>query len=123
MATTGLLHDLQTQKLVLPTIKAGGVVTGKVIKRGDFGALVDCGEGTFTGLILAKEVKDLERNNYDLGIGMDLEAEVLGGDVLTDEGYWVISISRLKQKDILKKIMEQKEKDEIITVIPTEANL
>ncbi len=85
MATTGLLHDLQTQKLVLPTIKAGGVVTGKVIKRGDFGALVDCGEGTFTGLILAKEVKDLERNNYDLGIGMDLEAEVLGGDVLTDE--------------------------------------
>lgn len=74
-------------------------------------------------MILAKEVKDLERNNYDLSIGQDLEAELLGGDVMTDEGYWVISISRLKQKDILKKIMEQKENDEIITVVPTEANL
>ncbi len=123
MATTGLLQDLHAKKIVLPTIKAGAIVTGKVLKKGDFGALVDCGEGAFTGLILAKEVKDLERNNYDLSLGSDLEAEILGWDVMTDEGYRVISISRLKQKDILKKIMEQKERDEIITVVPTEANL
>jgi len=85
--------------------------------------LVDCAEGSFTGLILAKEVKNLERKDYDLSIGQPLEAEVLGGDVVTDEGYYVISISRLLQQDAWKKVMGQKERDEIITVVPTEANL
>jgi len=52
-----------------------------------------------------------------------LEAEVLGTDVVTDEGYYVISISRLLQQDAWKKVMAQKERDEVITVVPTEANL
>ena len=52
-----------------------------------------------------------------------MEAEVLGTDVVTDEGYYVISISRLLQQDAWKKVMAQKERDEVITVIPTEANL
>jgi ribosomal protein S1 len=48
---------------------------------------------------------------------------LIGGDVMTDEGYYVISVSRLKQRDVWKQIMVQKERDEILTVIPTEANL
>lgn len=48
---------------------------------------------------------------------------MLGTDVVTDEGYYVISISRLLQQDAWKKVMAQKERDEVITVIPTEANL
>lgn len=52
-----------------------------------------------------------------------MEAEVLGTDVVTDEGYYVISISRLLQQDAWKKVMAQKERDEVITVVPTEANL
>lgn len=107
----------------MPFIRAWQVVTWRVIKRGDYGILVDCSEGAFTGLILAKEVKNLERTGENLSIGAELEAEMLGPDVLSDEGYYVISISKLKQKDILQRILEQKERDEAFVVIPTEANL
>lgn len=69
----------------LPNMKAGQKVKGQVIKRGDYGVLVDCVDGAFTGLILAKEVKNLERRGYDLNIGSPLEAEVLGTDVVTDQ--------------------------------------
>jgi ribosomal protein S1 len=42
---------------------------------------------------------------------------------MSDEGYYIISISKLKQKDVLKNLMASKEADEVMTVIPTEANL
>jgi ribosomal protein S1 len=74
-------------------------------------------------MILAKEVKNLERNGENLSVGAELEAEMLGPDVISDEGYYVISISKLKQKDILKMVIDQKERDEAFVVIPTEANL
>lgn len=48
---------------------------------------------------------------------------MLGSDIVTDEGYYVISVSKLKQRDVWKQIISQKEKDEVITVVPTEANL
>lgn len=68
-------------------------------------------------------MKNLERSGEDLSIGVELEAEMLGVDVVSDEGYYVISIAKLKQKDVLQKIIQQKENDEVFTVIPTEANL
>ena len=123
MAKANLLQDIQSGKIEIPRIQAGSTVTGTIIKRWDYGVLVNCFGGAFTGLILAKEVKWLERNNYDLTVGQEVEAELLGGEVMTDEGYYVISVSRLKQRDIWKQIMEQKERDEVLTVIPTEANL
>jgi hypothetical protein len=42
---------------------------------------------------------------------------------MSDEGYYVISISKLKQKDVLEALLKSKESDEVMTVIPTEANL
>ena len=120
---TNLLQELQNGSIMLPRVRTWAVVQGKVIKRGDYGVLVDCHEGAFTWLILAKEVKNLERGEYNLIAWEELEAELLGGDVQTDEGYYVISISKLKQKDVWKKIMAQKERDEIFSVVPTEANL
>lgn len=107
----------------LPLIKAGHITAGKVMKRWDYGVLVDCSEGAFTGLILSKEVKNLERSWLDLTVGSELEAEILWTDVVTDEWYYVISISKLKQQDAWKKIVSQQEKDEVFPVIPTEANL
>lgn len=118
-----LLEQLESGAITIPNIKEGTVVSGEVIKRGDYGVLVDCENGSFTGMILAKEVKNLERNDYDLGVGQGLEAEILGGDIMSDEGYYIISISKLKQKDVLKNLMASKEADEVMTVIPTEANL
>lgn len=123
MVRAWFIADLQSGQLTLPAIKWGKTIKGVVAKRGDYGILVDCAEGAFTGLLLAKEVKDLERNDYALGIGQELEAEILGTDILTDEGYYVISISKLLQQDVWKRVMAQKEKDEVFTVVPTEANL
>ncbi len=114
---------MSTTTFDMPVIKAGLLVSWKVIKRGDYGVLVDCNDGAFTGIILAKEVKNLERSGEDFGFWSELEAEMLGPDVVSDEWYYVISISKLKQKDILKMILEQKERDETFSVIPTEANL
>ncbi len=122
-AKKNLLSMIQSGDVVIPNIKWGTVITGSVIKRGDYGVLVDCGEGSFTWMILAKEVKDLERNGYDLWVWQELEAEILGWDIMSDEGYYVISISKLKQKDILRDLLAKKDSDEIMTVIPTEANL
>lgn len=123
MATKTLLQQLESGDITIPNIKEGTVVQWEVIKRGDYGVLVDCENGSFTGMILAKEVKNLERNEYDLWVWQHLEAEILGGDIMSDEGYYIISISKLKQKDVLKNLMASKEADEVMTVIPTEANL
>lgn len=124
MATTkDFAAQLSSGDISLPLIRGGATIQWQVIKKWDYWVLVNCGEGSFTGLILSKEVKNLERSGEDLGVWAELEAEVLWTDVVTDEGYYVISISKLKQQDVWNKIVNQQEKDEIISVIPTEANL
>ncbi len=123
MATIDFAGQLQDWSISLPLIRAWARIWWKVIKRGDYGVLVSCDAWAFTWLILSKEVKNLERSWESLAIGTELEAELLGNDVVTDEGYYVISISQLKQQAIRDKIINQQEKDEILTVIPTEANL
>ncbi len=107
----------------VPAIRTGLKVQGIVIKKVDAGVLVDCAGGVFTGIILSKEVKDLERNGYDLSIGKELEAEIMDTDTRSDEWYFIISIAKLIQYDVWKNISAKFKEDDIITVIPTEANL
>lgn len=107
----------------IPLIKSGAKVQGTVLKEIEQGVLVSCAGGAFTGIILSKEVKDLKRNNYDLTIGKELEAEILNTDIRSDEGYFVISISKLIQYDVWKNITAKFKEDDVITVVPTEANL
>jgi small subunit ribosomal protein S1 len=107
----------------LPAIRTGVKVQGVVIKKIDAWVLVDCAGGVFTGIILSKEVKDLERNGYDLSIGKELEAEIMDTDTRSDEWYFIISIAKLIQYDVWKNIAAKSKDDDIITVVPTEANL
>ncbi len=107
----------------IPVIKSGAKIGGTVLKEIEQGVLVSCAGGAFTGIILSKEVKDLRRNNYDLSVGKDLEAEIMNTDIRSDEGYFVISISKLIQYDVWKNITAKFKEDDIITVVPTEANL
>ncbi len=123
MTSSDLALKLSSGEIKLPLIRAGEKILWKVIKRGDYWVLVNCEGWSFTWLILSKEVKNLERSWEDLKIWAQLEAEVLWTDVVTDEGYYVISISQLKQQAVWDTIINQQEKDEILTVIPTEANL
>jgi hypothetical protein len=52
-----------------------------------------------------------------------LEAEIMDTDTKSDEGYFIISIAKLIQYDVWKNIAAKSKEDDIITVIPTEANL
>lgn len=114
---------LQSNELSIPRIKQGNKIKWIVLKKTEKGLLVNCWEWAFTWLILPKEVKDLEKKSFDLSVGVELEAELLDPDLMDEEGYYLISISKLLQYDIWKGIMNKYNLNEVITVVPTEANL
>ncbi len=116
-------HVVAAPQFSVPSIRTGQKVQGVVLKKIDAWVLVNCAGGIFTGIILSKEVKDLERNGYDLSFGKELEAEIMDTDTRSDEGYFIISIAKLIQYDVWKNISAKFKEDDIITVIPTEANL
>jgi ribosomal protein S1 len=72
---------------------------------------------------LSKEVKELERSTYDLSPGREIELEVVNTNVRHEDGYYIVSVTKLLQYDVRKSILAKFEKDEIIKVVPTEANL
>ena len=114
---------LREHELTIPTIKGGQKITGTIIKKTENWTIVSCENGSFTGIIIAKESKDLEKSGVILEAGTVLEAEILSTDVMHEEWYYIISITKLLQQDVRKSIRWKIETDEIITVVPTEANL
>ncbi len=123
MTTKNLIDQIKSWEIKIPVIKEWVKIKGKILKRVETWILVDCEKGSFTGLILPKEVKELERKWEDLTPGVEIEAEVLNPDLMEDEWYFIISISKLLQYDYWNQIVEKIKKDEVITVVPTEANL
>ncbi|MCX6823067.1 MAG: S1 RNA-binding domain-containing protein [candidate division SR1 bacterium] len=113
----------KTSQYTIPVIKEGQKVKGIVLKRIENGVLVDCADGAFTGVILSKEVKELERSGYDLEPGREIELEIVNTNIRHEDGHYIVSITKLLQYDIWKSIIKKFEADEIITVCPTEANL
>ncbi len=107
----------------VPVIKEGVKVKGIVLKEIDNGVLVDCENGAFTGVLLSKEVKELKRSKVDLAPGTELEVEIINPSIRHEDGYYIVSVTRLLQYDVWKSIISEFEKDTIITVVPTEANL
>ncbi|MFA5748231.1 MAG: S1 RNA-binding domain-containing protein [Candidatus Absconditabacterales bacterium] len=107
----------------IPVIKEGRKIKGIVLKKIENGVLVECENSAFTGVILSKEVKELERSGYDLLPGREIELEIVNPNVRHEDGYYIVSITKLLQYDIRKSIIKKFEDDEIITVCPTEANL
>ncbi len=117
------LTKVKSEEVKVPLIKEWEKVKWTVIKRTERWVLVSCEEWTFTGIILPKEAKNLERNWTDLSEWVELQAEVVNLSTMDDEGYYVISISKLIQYDLWKSILSKTKSDETITVVPTEANL
>ncbi|NOZ45003.1 MAG: hypothetical protein GXP45_07875 [bacterium] len=58
--------QLMNGEIAVPVLKEGKKVKGVVLKKIDNGILIDCANNAFTGVILSKEVKELERSDYDL---------------------------------------------------------
>lgn len=118
------LQDLLAEHgKTIPVIKTGIKVSGVIVKKIDTGVIMSCENGAFTGIIMTKEVRDLERSGVSFENGVQLQAEILSTDILHEEGYYVVSVTKLLQQDVWKSIKAKIESDEILTVIPTEANL
>ena len=110
--------------LKVPVIRKWEKVSCRVIKHLNKGVVVSCEDGAYLGIILSKEQKSLERNWTDLSIGAKLEAELLDPNLLVDdEGYYIVSVTRLLQYTVWDEYIEKSKNDEIITIVPTEANL
>jgi Ribosomal protein S1 len=77
----------------------------------------------FTGVILPREVKDLERNNFQLLPGRDVEVEIVDTSLVSDDGQMVVSITKLLQQDVWADLLKKSHSDQVMTVVPTEANL
>lgn len=107
----------------VPLIKEGQKVKGIVLKKISNWVLVDCADAAFTWIILSKEVKELEKSGYDLAPGREIELEIVNPNIRHEDWYYIVSITKLLQYDVWKAILRKFEDDEIITVIPTEANL
>lgn len=117
------IEKVNSWEIYVPKIAAGEKVKGRVLKQTDRGVIVDCENWAFTWIILPKEVKELERNWVDLSVGVSLEAELIDPNIMDEEWYYVISISKLLQYDKWQELVEAYKNDKIITVVPTEANL
>lgn len=123
MDSKKFLEAIKAWEISLPIIKEGHKVQGKILKKIENGVLVDCNDGSFTGVILSKEVKELTRSGFDLTIDREFELEIINTAVRHEDGYYIVSVTKLLQYDVWKSILDKFEKDEVITVVPTEANL
>lgn len=123
MDLNSFLEKIQSNEITVPKIKEGNKVKWVVVKKTEKGFLISCENDTFTGLILPKEAKNLERNGTDLSDWVELEAEIINLDTIDEEGYYIVSISKLIQYDIWKWILSKIRTDQTMTVIPSEANL
>ncbi len=116
-------QQIQSWEINIPVIKEGNKVKWKILKQIENGVLIDCDNNAFTWIILSKEVKELERSKYDLAPGREIELEVVNTNIRHEDGYYIVSVTKLLQYDVRNSILEKFEKDEIIKVVPTEANL
>jgi len=114
---------LKNWEVKIPLIKEWNKIKWSILKEIENGVLVDCADGAFTWIILSKEVKELKRSHYDLVPGREIELEIVNPAIRHEDGYYIVSVTKLLQYDVWKSILDKFEKDEIITVVPTEANL
>ena len=114
---------VKASQYTVPTIKEGQKVKGTILKEIENGVLVNCENGAFTGVILSKEAKELKRSQFNLDPSTELELEIINPSVRHEDGYYIVSVTRLLQYDVWKSVIAKFENDEIITVVPTEANL
>jgi len=123
MVTATITEQLYSGNITIPVIKEWQKVKGTVLKVIENGILVDCDNYAFTWVLLSKEVKELNRSGYDLDPGREIEVEIVNTNIRHEDGHYIVSITKLLQYDVRKSIIKKFEADDVITVVPTEANL
>lgn len=109
--------------LYVPSLVEWEKVQWVILTKNEKWILISCSEWSFVWVIIPKEAKDLERNSVDLSSGREVEVEIVSTEIIHEEWYYIVSITRLLQHDVWKNISEKSQSQEIITVVPTEANL
>ena len=89
----------------VPVIKEGQKVKWVILREIENWILVNCENGAFTGVILAKEAKELKRSNVELSSGTELELEIINPAIRHEDGYYIVSVTRLLQYDVWKSII------------------
>lgn len=120
---TAFTLQIRSGEIKIPFIKEWVKLKWIIIKKIENWVLVDCNEGAFTWVILSKEVKELERSKFELAPWREIEVEIINPSIRHEDGYYIVSVTKLLQYDVRKSLLSKFEKDDIITVIPTEANL
>jgi len=115
--------QLAAWDIEIPTLKEWKKIKWVVLKKIANGILIDCNNAAFTGIILSKEVKELERSNYELNPGQEVEVEVVNTFLRHEDGHYIVSITKLLQYDIRQSVLKKFDEDDVMTVVPTEANL
>lgn len=120
---SSFLDSIKSGKVKIPFIKEWVKLKWNIIKKIENGVLVDCDNWAFTWVILSKEVKELERSKFELTPWREIEIEIINTNIRHEDWYYIVSVTKLLQYDVRKSLVDKFEKDDIITVIPTEANL
>ncbi len=120
---TAFTLQIRSGEIKIPFIKEWAKLKWIIIKKIENWVLVDCNEWAFTWVILSKEVKELERSKFELAPWREIEVEIINPSIRHEDGYYIVSVTKLLQYDVRKSLLSKFEKDDILTVIPTEANL
>ncbi len=104
---------------ILPTLRQGDLVEGKVLEKGSKEIVVDLGRYG-TGVVYRGELQNARDIARDLEIGSPVHAKVV--DIDNDDGLVELSLSEADKQRAWAAVAEIKEKDEPIKVKPTGFN-
>ena len=99
--------------------KPGEVLDGTVVFKGKNKLLLDI-EGTATGIISGRELRDSFQTFQDLKVGTEVNAMVLEEE--NDEGMIVMSLRRVSQQKAWDKFHKMIDDEATMSFVPQEAN-
>lgn len=113
------MQELLNKATPVRSLMPGEVVEGAVIFRGKNKLIIDV-EGTSTGIISGRELRDSFSTFQTLKIGSPVTAMVLEEE--NEEGMVVMSLRRVSQQKAWERIHLLISKDETMPFVPQEAN-
>ncbi|PIR53065.1 30S ribosomal protein S1 [Candidatus Peregrinibacteria bacterium CG10_big_fil_rev_8_21_14_0_10_49_10] len=116
---SSLMEDLLKSAPPVTRIHPGELVEGTVVFRGKNKLLLDI-DGTITGIISGRELRDSFNTFKDLGIGTKVSAMVLEEE--NDEGMYVLSLRMASQQKAWEHFHEMIENSNTMSFVAQEAN-
>jgi len=113
------MEDLLKSAPPVTRIHPGELVEGTVVFRGKNKLLLDI-DGTITGIISGRELRDSFNTFKDLGIGTKVSAMVLEEE--NDEGMYVLSLRMASQQKAWEHFHEMIENSNTMSFVAQEAN-